>query len=75
MGLNSVFMGVGGSFDVISGKIPRAPKWVQKMNLEWLFRMSREPRRLFKRYFRGNIKFIKKVISEKKIMNRETKQS
>ncbi|MBB1124545.1 WecB/TagA/CpsF family glycosyltransferase [Limosilactobacillus albertensis] len=64
-GLNSVFMGVGGSFDVISGKIPRAPKWMQKANLEWLFRVSCEPKRLFKRYFIGNTKFIKNVIEEK----------
>ncbi len=64
-GLNSVFMGVGGSFDVISGKISRAPRWMQKANLEWLFRVSCEPKRLFKRYFLGNIEFIKNVIKEK----------
>ena len=60
-----VFMGVGGSFDVISGHIARAPLWMQKMNLEWLFRMIQEPRRLFKRYFVGNLIFIKSVIKEK----------
>lgn len=65
-GNKSVFMGVGGSFDVISGNIPRAPKWMQKCNLEWLFRVIQEPRRLFKRYFVGNLKFIKLVIKEKK---------
>lgn len=64
-GVSSVFMGVGGSFDVISGKIPRAPKWMQKLNLEWLFRVSQEPKRLFKRYFIGNNIFIKDVIKEK----------
>lgn len=64
-GLQSVFMGVGGSFDVISGNIPRAPLWMQKANLEWLFRVIQEPKRLFKRYFVGNIIFIKRVISEK----------
>lgn len=64
-GNKCVFMGVGGSFDVISGNIPRAPKWMQKMNLEWSFRMLQEPKRLFKRYFFGNIKFIKAVIKEK----------
>lgn len=65
-GNKSVFMGVGGSFDVISGNIPRAPKWMQKCNLEWLFRVIQEPKRLFKRYFVGNLKFIKLVIKEKK---------
>lgn len=64
-GANSVFMGVGGSFDVISGNIPRAPIWMQKANLEWLFRVIQEPKRLFKRYFVGNGVFIKSVIKEK----------
>ena len=64
-GNNCVFMGVGGSFDVISGNIPRAPKWMQKCNLEWLFRVIQEPKRLFKRYFIGNGKFIKAVVKEK----------
>lgn len=65
-GNKSVFMGVGGSFDVISGNIPRAPRWMQQVNLEWLFRVMQEPKRLFKRYFIGNGKFIKNVISEKR---------
>lgn len=64
-GNNCVFMGVGGSFDVISGNITRAPKWIQKLNMEWLFRVSQEPKRLFKRYFLGNVKFIKNIIHEK----------
>lgn len=64
-GNTCVFMGVGGSFDVLSGNIPRAPKWMQKLNLEWLFRVMNEPKRLFKRYFIGNNIFIKNVIKEK----------
>lgn len=64
-GNTGVFMGVGGSFDVISGKISRAPIWIQKLNLEWLFRVIQEPRRLFKRYFIGNLSFIVAVIKEK----------
>lgn len=64
-GNNGVFMGVGGSFDVISGNIPRAPVWMQKMNLEWLFRVMQEPSRLFKRYFVGNTKFIISVMKER----------
>ena len=69
-GLNCVFMGVGGSFDVISGNIPRAPMWMQKCNLEWLFRVIQEPRRLFKRYIVGNTTFIKAIIKEKKQKNK-----
>lgn len=64
-GNNSVFMGVGGSFDVISGNIPRAPVWMQEHGLEWLFRVIKEPRRLFKRYFIGNLAFITAVLKEK----------
>ena len=41
-----VFQGVGGSFDVLSGTIPRAPQWMQKAGLEWLFRLLREPKRI-----------------------------
>ena len=66
-GNTSVFMGVGGAFDVVSGHIPRAPIWMQNLNLEWLFRVMKEPRRLFKRYFIGNLKFIMAVIKEKKL--------
>lgn len=65
-GNDAVFMGVGGSFDVISGNIPRAPLWMQKCNLEWLFRVMQEPNRLFKRYFVGNWIFIKSVYLEKR---------
>ena len=49
-----VGMGVGGSFDVLSGQLPRAPRWVQRIAMEWLFRMMLEPRRLLWRYVRSN---------------------
>lgn len=65
-GIQSVFMGVGGSFDVLSGTIKRAPLWMQKAHLEWLFRVANEPKRLFKRYFVGNIGFINRVMKAKK---------
>ncbi len=41
-----VTMGVGGSFDYISGRVPRAPKWLQRAGLEWLFRLVRQPWRI-----------------------------
>jgi len=40
--------------------------WMQKANLEWLFRVANEPKRLFKRYFVGNATFIKRVVHEKR---------
>ena len=51
-------MGVGGSFDVVSGLVKRAPLWMQKIGMEWLYRFAQEPRRMWKRYLIGNIKFI-----------------
>ena len=58
-------MGVGGSFDVISGQTKRAPLWMQKAGLEWLYRVSREPRRLWKRYLMTNSAFVYLVLKER----------
>ena len=55
-----IFVGVGGSFDVISGTKKRAPKIFQKMNIEWLYRIIKEPKRI-KRFYNNNIKFILKI--------------
>lgn len=57
-------MGVGGSFDVVSGKVKRAPLWMQKAGLEWFYRFIQEPKRMWKRYLLGNSKFIFLVIKE-----------
>lgn len=54
----AVWVAVGGAFNVISGVIPRAPQWMQNCGLEWFYRFLKEPRRLFKRYFFTNTKFI-----------------
>lgn len=51
-------MGVGGSFDVLSGKLPRAPRWVQVIGMEWFFRLILEPRRLMWRYLRTNAAYF-----------------
>ena len=56
--INALMVGVGAAFDYESGNLKRAPKWMQKCNLEWLYRFMQEPRRLFKRYFVTNIKFL-----------------
>jgi len=42
---------VGAAFDFNTGKVKQAPKWVQKIGMEWFFRLSMEPQRLYKRYF------------------------
>jgi len=50
-------MGVGGTFDVVAGKVRRAPVWMQNLGLEWLFRVMQEPRRMWKRYLVTNSRF------------------
>lgn len=64
-----IFVGVGGSFDVLSGSKKRAPKLFIKLNLEWLYRIFKEPKR-FKRFFNGNIKYILEIIKEKNGKNK-----
>lgn len=59
-----IFMGVGGSFDVLSGTKKRAPNFFVKTHLEWLYRITVEPKRL-KRFFKSNIKYIFKIIQER----------
>lgn len=59
-------MGVGGAFDVYSGRLRRAPEWVQRIGMEWFFRLIQEPKRMWKRYLFTNIHFIWILIIEKK---------
>lgn len=51
-------IGVGAGFDYITGNIKRAPEWMQKRNLEWVYRLMQDPRRLLVRYWNTNMKFI-----------------
>jgi len=59
-----VIICVGAAFDFIAGNLKRAPKWMQKIGLEWFFRLCQEPHRLWKRYLIGNIVFIWLVLKE-----------
>lgn len=63
---NALWIAVGGAFNVISGVIPRAPQWMQEHGLEWFYRFIMEPKRLFKRYFVTNSKFIWYLMWDKK---------
>lgn len=58
-----IFQGVGGSFDVFSGNIKRAPKWMQKIGLEWLYRLIKEPKRIFRQI--KLVKFLWLALIEK----------
>lgn len=63
-GEKGVFIGVGGSFDVLSGRKKRAPSFFIRHNLEWLYRIASEPKRL-KRFWDSNIKFLFELRKEK----------
>ncbi len=56
--VSGFMVGVGAAFDYFAGNIKRAPMWMQKCNLEWLYRLLQDPKRLFKRYLVTNTKFI-----------------
>ncbi len=56
--IKGLMVGVGAAFDYYAGNIRRAPMWMQKANLEWLYRLLQDPKRLFKRYFLTNSQFI-----------------
>lgn len=60
--VNAIMIGVGAGFDYYAEKIKRAPLWMQKCSLEWLYRLTQDPKRLFKRYITTNIKFIYLII-------------
>jgi len=53
-----VLIGVGAAFDFHAGLVPQAPQWMQRVGLEWAFRLYQEPRRLWKRYARYNPLFV-----------------
>ena len=57
-------MGVGGSFDVLAGRLKRAPALVQRLGLEWLYRLMQEPRRLFARYAITNTRYLLLLVRE-----------
>jgi N-acetylglucosaminyldiphosphoundecaprenol N-acetyl-beta-D-mannosaminyltransferase len=54
----AVMLGVGAAFDFHSGRIKQAPLWMQQIGLEWLFRLMVDPKRLWKRYFKHNPRFV-----------------
>ncbi|HWQ33502.1 MAG TPA: WecB/TagA/CpsF family glycosyltransferase [Blastocatellia bacterium] len=53
-----VMLGVGAAFDFHTGRIERAPRWMQRTGLEWLFRLTQDPRRLWRRYLKTNTLFL-----------------
>ena len=66
--VNAAMMAVGAAFDFHAGLLKQAPPWMQKNGLEWLYRLFREPKRLFKRYFITNSLFILRFLKHKFIL-------
>ena len=60
-----VCIGVGGSFEMVGGVVPRAPMWAQNIGCEWLYRLCREPRRMWRRYLIGNMEFAAIVLRQR----------
>ena len=58
-------MGVGGAIDILAGETKRAPTWMQRTGLEWLYRIVQEPQRMWKRYLVGNLRFVQLVLTER----------
>jgi exopolysaccharide biosynthesis WecB/TagA/CpsF family protein len=58
-------IGVGAFFDFSAGAVPRAPVWMNKAGIEWLYRLSQEPRRMWRRYLVGNPLFLARVAKER----------
>jgi N-acetylglucosaminyldiphosphoundecaprenol N-acetyl-beta-D-mannosaminyltransferase len=58
----TVVLGVGAAFDIHAGLLPQAPQWMQRMGLEWFYRLLREPRRLWRRYFANNPRFVIQIL-------------
>ena len=57
-----VLLGVGAAFGIHAGLLPQAPRWMQRAGLEWLYRLLREPRRLWRRYLGNNPRFLLAVM-------------
>lgn len=56
--LPAVLVGVGAAFDFLSGTVRQAPDWMQRVGLEWLYRLASDPRRLWRRYLLNNPRFL-----------------
>jgi len=57
-------MGVGGTFDVVAGMTKRAPQWMQRCGLEWLYRLGQEPTRMWRRYLVDDMAFFGLLVRE-----------
>jgi N-acetylglucosaminyldiphosphoundecaprenol N-acetyl-beta-D-mannosaminyltransferase len=66
----SVLIGVGGSFDILSGRLRRAPRWLQQHGFEWSWRLMLEPRRLARRYLVRDLRFLVEIVHRHRLVSR-----
>ena len=59
-------VGVGAGFDYLAGNIKRAPEWMQNNNMEWVYRLIQDPKRLLKKYLYSNSKFVWNAVIRRK---------
>ncbi|MDE7324508.1 MAG: WecB/TagA/CpsF family glycosyltransferase [Lachnospiraceae bacterium] len=71
--LGAVAIGVGAGFDYLAGNIKRAPRIMQALYMEWLYRLIQDPRRLLKRYVSTNVKFVWFLLKERHLMKKNNK--
>lgn len=62
---STIMLGVGAGFNFFAGTLDKAPEWMEKASLEWLFRLLKEPKRLWRRYLLGGIKYTYYTIESK----------
>jgi len=72
--IRAVMVGVGAAFDFHAGTVKRAPQWMQDSGLEWLYRLSQDPRRLAKRYFVGNSVFLLAMLRDGLLFKRAARR-
>lgn len=72
--IKSLMLGVGAAFDFTAGTTKRAPMWMQKLCLEWVFRILREPKRMLPRYLNTNFAFVYYTYKEGKALRKAAKQ-
>jgi N-acetylglucosaminyldiphosphoundecaprenol N-acetyl-beta-D-mannosaminyltransferase len=60
----TLMFGIGAAFDLVSGRVRQAPRWIQRSGFEWLYRLIQEPRRLWRRYLRNNPLFVGRILAQ-----------
>jgi len=73
--VNGVMLGVGAGFDFHAGTVKRAPKWMQEICMEWLWRMMQDPKRLMPRYLNTNFSFLYYLVKEKMQSAKQSKKN